>query len=844
MSVKGFAEQLRAERLQRSWSQEQLAEMIGTTSTSVSRWERSITLPSLYFRQQLSALFEKDLQGIGLARAISDTTAPLHEGQEEPHSPAFSLLWHLPHQRNPLFTGREAILSCLHNQFHTDKTAGPPRVQAICGLAGMGKTQTAIEYAYRHMDTYQAIFWLQAETRAALVSGMVTLAEDLHLVKKEEYRQDEAIKAAKRWLQKQTGWLLILDNIEDFQLVREVLPVGSSGHVLLTTRSLSTGPHIQRLDLEKMEPEEGALFLLRRAKRLGPKDPLELASTADRDKALEIALLLDGLPLALDQAGAYIEETACTLSHYTNLFQRHQSILLGLRDLSGGLNADHSLSVNATLSLTLERVKWMNPAALELLQLCAFLHPDAIPEELLIEGEADLSPGLRDCVLDPLKLDATIADLRRYALLQRNADAQMLSLHRLVQVVIRNRMDEEEQRRWATLTVQLVNRIFPQVEYWVASSQYQRYFAHAQVCAALIEAWNIDTVPSVRLLVQLARACSQMTLYGQAESLLIKALAILKRQGVATYPEQAEVQQLLGWLSSLQGNYEEAIWYLQQAMAVHEQMSEPDHSIMAGCLVDLASIYLKQDRWAEAEPFCLRALIMHQGLEELAHQALTLSLHNLGSCYCGQGKYAQAEPLLRRALDIHQEALGMEHPLTATSFYALGKLYLKQGKSEQAEPLLRQAFQVRKITLGEEHPQTRQAKQDLIICEAGSNHSDTMQPTAAHIYEKCDEQCEVMEECLPKEKTGEKGWHELTDEQWARVQPLLPPPKAGRKGRPAHDHRRMINAILWIEHTGSSWRNLPKRYGKWQSVFSRLSRWRRAGVWQQILAVLEQEQLH
>ncbi len=83
--------------------------------------------------------------------------------------------------------------------------------------------------------------------------------------------------------------------------------------------------------------------------------------------------------------------------------------------------------------------------------------------------------------------------------------------------------------------------------------------------------------------------------------------------------------------------------------------------------------------------------------------------------------------------------------------------------------------------------------------------------------------------------------YELTDEQWARVLLLLPPQRTGRKGRPAADHRRMINGILWVDQTGASWRDLPKRYGKWQSVSSRLSRWRKAGIWQRVLAALHQE---
>jgi transposase len=79
--------------------------------------------------------------------------------------------------------------------------------------------------------------------------------------------------------------------------------------------------------------------------------------------------------------------------------------------------------------------------------------------------------------------------------------------------------------------------------------------------------------------------------------------------------------------------------------------------------------------------------------------------------------------------------------------------------------------------------------------------------------------------------------HELTDDQWARLEPLLPAQRS-RTGRPAHDHRTIINGILWRLKTGVPWRDLPERYGSWQTVYSRFRRWQQAGVWDRVLAEL------
>jgi hypothetical protein len=168
--------------------------------------------------------------------------------------------------------------------------------------------------------------------------------------------------------------------------VKPFLSASGTGHVLMTTRSQATGAIAQGVELEKMELEEGALFLLRRAKLIAPDAPLDAAPEADRKPARELTEAVAGLPLALDQAAAYIEETPSTPAKYLKLYRTEGA---ALRRRRGSLATEHD-SVTVTFSLAFAQVERANPAAADLVRACAFLAPDAILEEIFTQCGKEL----------------------------------------------------------------------------------------------------------------------------------------------------------------------------------------------------------------------------------------------------------------------------------------------------------------------------------------------------------------------------------------------------------------------------------------------------------------------
>jgi hypothetical protein len=219
------------------------------------------------------------------------------------------------------------LLTQLATALQTGQLTALSQPQAITGLGGIGKTQLALEYAYRHRGDYQAVLWARADTRENLTSSYLTIATLLGLPEKGEQESAQVMAAVKNWFQHNTGWLLILDNADELALAREFLPPSLGGQVLLTTRAQATGRFARRLEVDILPTELGTLFLLRRAGLLAPDATLEQATEHARDVAHAICQELGGLPLALDQAGAYIEETRGSIADYLTRYQQQHLLL-------------------------------------------------------------------------------------------------------------------------------------------------------------------------------------------------------------------------------------------------------------------------------------------------------------------------------------------------------------------------------------------------------------------------------------------------------------------------------------------------------------------------------------
>ena len=594
----------------------------------------------------------------------------------------------VPYLRNVYFTGRSQLLQDLHTELTGIGVAALSQVAAIAGLGGIGKTQTAVEYAYRHFPVdYDWVFWVKAETELSAVTDLASIGRSLDLA---GATLDELAMQMRQWLETHDRWLLIFDNADQPELLKSVLPRRHAGRILLTSRArrfVSVGIRAP-LEMGKLSLKESIAFLGDRTQRL-ELDTTELAAVE------ALARELDGLPLALEQAGAYIDQMqvrfAVYLSHY-----RQQRVALLERQMPE--TGDYPASVAKTWGLNFEEVGRRSPLAVQILHVSAVLAADDIPEALLQQSQLGLGA-------DELMLAEGLAALANFSLIQR--DRGVYSIHRMVQEVVWQGLAAEAQQDWMERAIATLNAVFPDVVRFENWQVYGQLVSHVQAIAIRLEAKPVETLQLARLLHEAGNYLMEKGRYGEAELLLLQSHSGLKRQLGESHLTVAFSLNSLATLYYLQGRYSEAEPLYVQSLSIRELQSDNSHSDIAdvaNCLNNLAELYRSQGRYSEAEPLILRSLSIRETQLGKWHLMIAASLNTLALLYKSQGRYSEAEPLYERSLKIREHQLEINHPSIATSLNNLAALYNSQGRYSEAEPLYERSLKINEHQLGIDHP--------------------------------------------------------------------------------------------------------------------------------------------
>jgi len=667
-----------------------------------------------------------DLLGLGItgikpvpkAKAPGPTAPRLHN---LPFSPLGNLL-----------KGRDEELQRLQE----GQTTAITQAQTIHGLGGIGKTRLAVEYAWRCGDQYDTAFFVVAEAPEALHSNLANLArpELLNLPESKASAQEETVAAVLRWLREHDRWLLILDNVdtqEAKEAVLKVLPSLSKGRVLITSRLREWPPSVQRQTLETLSLDVAQRFLLERTASDRTRSEDDLA------QARRLAEELGGLPLALEQAAAYIVHHQMSLSEYLNDWQREREQVLNWYD---GSVMQYPAPVAVTWQKTFQQ---LSPAAASILRFTAYLAPDPIPSEMfeketpIIEEAIGLWCEETGAQPDDQSVKAAIAELSAYSMVTREGPNFMV--HRMVQDALRSKIPEERRRDWIERSLKLVYHFSPakpgDVRTWPT---WDLLRPHAtRVAEYADDAGIVD--PTSRLMNQLALLLFNKSLYRDAEPLMRRALQIGEDSLGPNHPNVAIQLSNLAQLLQDTSRLADAEPLMRRALQIGEDSLGPNHPNVAIRLNNLAQLLKATNRLVDAEPLMWRALQIAEDSFEPNHPNVAIRLNNLALLLQATNRLADAEPLMRRALQIDENYFGPNHPEVATDLNNLAVLLQATNRLTDAEPLMRRALQIDEDSFGPNHPNVARDLNNLAQLLQATNRLADAEPLmhrAVEIYKE------------------------------------------------------------------------------------------------------------
>jgi tetratricopeptide (TPR) repeat protein len=607
-------------------------------------------------------------------------------------------IWNITEERNPYFTGRDQALGDLHQALTAGKTAA--LTQAIKGLGGVGKSQLALEYAFRHVGEYDGIWWLHAEAPTTLARDYVDLASKLGVPVVTD--EGQMVRQVREQLSQRQRILLIFDNATEPRALAPYLPVHAARQIIVTTRA-HTWPDSAAQDVHELPLDVATAFLLKRT------------GQADQAAAKDVAQRLGCLPLALEQAAAYVVQCQKKLADYATLLGKH-----GLDLLERGHSHRYEKTVGTTWALAFEKVQANCPAAADLLYLCAFLAPENIYLRDLAGASQHLPERLAKILADELALDEAKAALLGFSLIR--IDGEAIVIHRLVQDVTRKRMDPTARDQWLRTALRTVSELFPSdpddVRTWDRCS---RWLAHALIVVNWDKADTVEPSACARILNQTGLHLYAKANYKEAEPLFRRALAIKETNPGPNHPDVARCLNNLASLLRDTNRRSEAEPLFHRALAIDEASLGPNHPNVASDLNNLAVLLHAANRRSEAEPLFHRALAIGEASLGPNHPNVAIRLNNLASLLHATNRRSEAEPLYRRALAINEASLGPKHPEVARNLHNLAWLLKATNRLSEGEPLFRRAVRIAEDSLGPNHPSTLTFRRnlELFLAEQG-----------------------------------------------------------------------------------------------------------------------------
>jgi tetratricopeptide (TPR) repeat protein len=682
----------------------------------------------------------------------------------------------VPYEQNPRFTGRQQFLERLKEILvHQAPNRDNHRI-ALYGMGGIGKTQTALQYVYNNRSHYDRIYWVSAVNQASLLAGFQKIAKTARLTTPTPATPTQIAEIVLAWLRLEQSWLIVIDNLDDFEAVKGFLPENSvERHTLITTRNRnSSGIPAEGVEVPLLDRDDAIALLSVLAKITVTPE-----STEER-QAEAIVEQLGYLPLAIEQAAAYIREVTGDFGAYQE--QYHQSRDTILRWIPSG-NRSYSYSVATTWSMSFDVVQQTHADAAKLFRLLSFLNPDGILIDFLLAGVTVLDKPLRKVLAIHNEMATALLQLEKFSLVKWNRPAKTISMHRLMQSVVKDKLSKKELDDYFQTIIDMCDQSFPAEVTYATRSICRTYLS--QVVGPLLEINTKPTIKFAKVLERIGNFLGSDGKFHDSEKVLLRALEInseiksvsriytLRLDNI--YCSLAQLYEMLGRQQEVVKMQEELLkkakWIIGQKW--HPHTLEATHQ--------LAWAYAQAGRMVEAMKLQERVLKRRKWILGRNHRDTLDTMHQLAWMLYEVGGRKEAMQLQKQVVEKSKRKFGEDDPKTIDAMDTLSTFYgWEPGRTEEGMALQEVVYEKTLRVFGDAHPSTllsmrtvgfnyklqgRANALDMLEsalkktkCVLGEDHLDTLEVidmiASMHAWEprRMVEALELQEQVLAKRK--------------------------------------------------------------------------------------------
>jgi tetratricopeptide (TPR) repeat protein len=621
----------------------------------------------------------------------------------------------------PLFVGRADELAQLGQAL---EGAGRAAVLAVHGLGGVGKSALAAQYVRLHAGKFGFCWWITADSPTAIDTGLAKLAVTL-VPETAKLPMEQRSELGIRWLATHDGWLLVLDNVTSPEHASLLLERVQTGSVIMTSRTATGWGQMSKVRLGVLSPDE-ALELLTRTVRAERPD----LAPGDLNDAERLCAELGCLPLAIEQAGAYIAQTRIAPDRYLELLQRYPARMFAATAEGG----DAERTMARVWHVTLNRLA-DTPAAGVVLRILAWFAPDNIGRSLIEDTFKDFAVGL--------EVVHALGRLAAYNMITLTADT--IGVHRLVQAVTRTSDPGDPHRRpediaWAcNATAGVLVAALAGADPWHHSDQprYQMVVPHV---LALLDYTSppSDTEYHCVLANEIGRYLRIQGNATVAVTLLARALDGHQRIHGLNHPDTLSIRNNLARAYEEVGDFDRAIRLFEATLASYEWVLGTDHPDTLRSLNNLAHVYLTAGQLGRAIPLFELSLASCERVLGGDHLYTLRTRTNLAVAFLSVGDAARAIPLLEVAIAETERVLGPEHPDLSAEQAKLAAAYKAVGDLGRAIPLFESTLAATEQTFGPDHPSTLQGRINLADAYIVGGDVDRAMPLCKSVLADCE----------------------------------------------------------------------------------------------------------